>query len=125
MEENTEEKYKYGSVVVGCGLGQIQKELAVIDFVQSEYKDHRLITTALLEDNSYIVSVENPESSGRNSSNTLRLSEESYIGLVSNAYLYFTAKGMDMEAMLKNAIDQKHQIEYSYSDNLIPIDDKK
>lgn len=119
-----EKENKYGTVTVGYG-SHVEKEIPILDFVQSQYKDHRLITTAKLEDGSYLISVENPESSGRNTKNTMRLSEESYIGLVSNAFLYFSAKGESMEELMKESIDKKNEIEYSFSDNLLPVKSKK
>jgi hypothetical protein len=125
MEENKKEKSKYGTVTVGCSPGNTEKELEIVDFLQSEYKNHRLITTARLEDGSYVVSVENPESTGRNSSNKMRLSEESYVGLISNAFLYFSARGVSLEDMLMRAVDGREEIDYSYSDNLLPKDEKK
>lgn len=95
------------------------QQIEIADFLQAQYADHRLISVVGLEDESIVVSVENPTSSGRNPVNNMRLSQASFMGLLSTIHLYLSAKGFDLEAHLKTAVG-KENIEYSFSDNIKP-----
>src|ERR1044072_3299881 len=106
----SEETKNYGTVTIGFGEPE-QKELKVVDIVQATYTDHRLISTCGLEDGSYLVSVENPASTGRS------LSEKSLIGLMSTIILYFNCKDVDVLQKIKDA-SGKGAIEYTASENL-------
>lgn len=108
-----------GKVTVGYGTTQ-QREINVIDYIQVEFKDHRLISISTLEDGSVVSSVENPTSTGRGPQSTIWLSRESFIGLLASAHLYFLAKDQDIEDELKNAITGD-VINYNITDNLKPI----
>lgn len=105
-----------GKITVGYGTAE-QRELEILDFVQAEYKDHRLITISKIEDESIVAIVENPKSSGRNTQSTIWISKESFIGMLSTAFLYFSAKGEDLGELMKSVVE-KEDINYSYSDNL-------
>ena len=106
----------YGTVTVGFGTNQ-QKELQIIDFVQTTFKDNRLISVSQLEDNSYVCTVENPISTGRNPQSTMLLSKESMIGLVSTILFYFNLKDENIEDLLaKSTTDDR--VKYVSSDNL-------
>lgn len=106
---------KYGTITVGTAGDS--KELAITDFIRAQYVDHRLISIVGIEDGSTALLVENPESSGRATSQNMRLSKESLIGLLSTIMLYYSLKGINLEAELK-AASAKDKIEYSGSDNL-------
>lgn len=112
-----------GKIKVGYGTAE-ERELEIVDFVQAEYKDHRLITISEIEDGSLVTVVENPKSSGRNIQSTIWLSKESFMGMLSTAFLYFSAKGEDLGELMKSAIDN-NDIHYSYSDNLTDININK
>lgn len=107
-----------GKITVGYGSSE-QRELEIEDFVQAEYKDHRLISISQIEDGSIVAAVENPASSGRNTQATIWLSKESFIGLLATGVLYFSAKGEDLEQLMNEAFE-KEDITYAYSDNLKP-----
>lgn len=109
------EKSKYGTITVGTPNDS--KQLEILDFIRAEYTDHRLISVVGIEDGTTALLIENPESSGRATTNTMRLSRESLIGLLSTIMLYYSLKGIDLEAELKAAA-KKDKIEYSGSDNL-------
>lgn len=118
--ENNQEKPNYGKVVTPEG------QLAVIDFVRAQYKDHRVISVASVEDGSFIISVENPESTGRNPSNKMWLSKESLVGLFSTISLLFEAKDMDMRDLLNDTVDPSRLISYELSPNLKrPFEDEQ
>lgn len=101
-----EDETNYGTVEVR-GDGQPTKVLRVVDYLQADYADHRLISFAGLEDESVLVSVENPPSSGRSTQPPMCLSQESFVGLVTTGLMYMSAKGMDMEAVMKKAAGEK------------------
>lgn len=114
----SEEKEDYGSVTIGWGKSD-QRELKIIDFVRSEFKDNRMAQCCQLEDGTYCIALENYESSGRNTVNIMRLSEESFMAVIANITLYAQIKGWDLVDMTKKALDGD-VIKYNYSDNLSP-----
>lgn len=112
----------YGTITVGTPGNT--KDLAITDFIRAEYTDYRLISVAGIEDGTTALLIENPESSGRETSQHLRLSKESMIGLISTIMLYYSAKGLDLHAELEAAV-ALNKIDYSYSDNLsLPFQEK-
>lgn len=106
----------YGVVTVGYGSSQ-QQELKIVDYVRSSYKDHRVASCCLIEDGTFLISVENLQSSGRNPTNNMRLSKESFAALLSNCILYMNIKGMDVESMVRESMNGEN-IGYHFSDNL-------
>lgn len=113
-EKTPEEGNNYGKIITGDGT-----QIAVADYVQATYKDNRVISVSTLEDGSYILVIENPASSGRATSNQMWLSRESVIGLVGTIMLHMEAKGIDLEQLLKAAVNPGSDIiQYSMSDNL-------
>jgi hypothetical protein len=111
-------KNKYGEVTIGYGTDK-EKKIPIKDFLQSQFKDNRTISVSQLEDESYIVAVENLVSSGREPQSTIRLSEESLVGMVSTLFIYFGSKGMNFEDLLKKSLENnKDKIDYRFSDNL-------
>lgn len=106
-----------GKITVGAKSAE-QKEIDILDFVQSVFKDNRVITVAGLEDGSMLISVENPESTGRASHATIWLSEESVLGVLSTCLLYFGCKGEDIESLFLNSLRNKDMVDFTYSDNL-------
>lgn len=111
-----------GKVTVGFGTAE-QKEMEIIDFVQAEFKDHRLISISEIEDGSLVTVVENPKSTSRNTQATIWLSKESFIGMLSTAFIYFSAKGEDLGKLMQTAVEN-NQIDYTFSDNLTALDSK-
>lgn len=71
-----------------------------------------------LVDDSYVIGVENHESTGRAVKATIWLSEESFIGMLTTSFLYFSQKGVDLEGILKQAVSNKSTIEFVHSGNL-------
>jgi hypothetical protein len=106
----------YGHITVAA-LSKEPREIPILSFIQSHFKDNRVISIMEVENNSYVISVENPESTGRNSKETLWLSEESLTGFILSVFFLYAAKGKDFDKTLKEAIE-KTGISYSYSDNL-------
>ena len=109
----------YGAITVGTGTLNEHK-IEIVDFIQAKYKDNRLVSMSQLEDKSFVVAVENPESSGRNTQATIWLSKESVIAMLSTCMMYFTAKEENINELLKESTEG-NLINYSFSDNLKPI----
>lgn len=109
----------YGKFTSGVGSDE-QREHQVVDFVKALFLDNRLISIGQIEDGSYVCSVENPSSTGRNPNVSIWLTKESLMGLLSTAMLYFSIKGEDINKILQESVEGK-AIEYSFSDNLKPI----
>ena len=115
--ENTEQKESLGKATIGFGTNQ-QTELEIVDFLKAEYKDNRLMSVVMLEDETFIFSVENPVSSGRAPHQSMRLGKESAIGMLSTLLLYFNTKlGEDgiQEAFKETSV--RNEINYSASPN--------
>jgi len=106
----------YGKITVGFGTSA-ERELDVVSYVSTKYKDNRLVSVSELEDGSFVGVVENPASTGRNPQSIIWLSKESFIGLISTAIMYLNMKKEDVEKLLEEAVS-KEAVEYSYSDNL-------
>ncbi len=113
-----EDVKSYGKVTVGYGSMQ-QKEIDVIEFLQAEYKDRRLVSISVLNDDlkSIVATVENPLSTGRNPQSSIWLSPESMFALLSTYFLFLTMRGIDVESMVKQSIS-KDAVDFSYSDGL-------
>lgn len=105
-------KNKIGQAL--CESAEGSKQLDIIDLIRSEFKDHRLITVAKLEDNSFMLSVENPQSSGRAIQSNMRLTEESLLGLLASCMIYFEHNSIDLSNKLLELINSDN-IQYSYS----------
>lgn len=116
MENNEEEKNDYGSVTVGRG-SSVQREIKIVSYLRAQYKDHRLVSCCLLEDDSYVLLVENPSSTGRSDKQTMRLSKESASALISTFMMYNAMKGIDSQEMVKESANGT-QIGIDYSNDL-------
>lgn len=106
----------YGKVTVGVGSLE-QRQLEIIEFIQARYKDNRVVSVAKLEDETFVLGVENPRSTGRSDQATIWLSRESAIGLIATTLIYFTSEGVDFEKLLSDSLE-KNDIDISYSENL-------
>lgn len=107
----------YGTVFIGFGTS-LQHELKIIDYIQGEFKDHRLVSIACLDDNTILLGIENPESTGR-SNYKMRLSQESFLAMFFAMALYSDCKGIDLSEASKQTVERE-QIYYCFSDNLKP-----
>lgn len=113
------EEKSYGKATVGYGTGD-QREVDIKDFVQATFKNNRVISVMSLEDGTYVISVENTPSSGR-ICQQMRLSRESFIGLIATSLMYLNCKRENTNDVLRESIG-KEEIEYSFSDNLKPFE---
>jgi len=106
----------YGKITVGYGTKE-QRELEIKNFVQANFIDNRLINIAEIEDGSYLIAVENPQSTGRATQVSIWLGKESFIAVLGTAHLYLSAKGEDSGRLLQE-VTVNNDIQFSFSDNL-------
>src|SRR5574344_562309 len=109
-------KKTYGKIILRTAEPE-QIELNIIECVQSHFIYGRTITINKSEENTYLLSVKNSESSGRNPKATMHLTKESMIGLYALISVYFQVSGIDYENEL-NKIIIGEQFKISCSDNL-------
>lgn len=70
--------------------------------VRCEFADHRLVTVAHTEEDAYLLSVENPQSSGRATQTNMYLTEGSAAALFYTYILYLEHNGIDANELFKN-----------------------
>jgi len=109
------DKKTYGEV--RCLEKGVETTKQVESYVQARFTDNRLISVSKLEDETYVLAVENPESTGRATAVHMRLTEESLIGLVTTIHMHINCDSADSEKMLQEATKGK-SVDYSFSDNL-------
>lgn len=106
----------YGKVTTGYGT-ENQKEIKVVEFIRTTYNDNRNITISKLEDDSLFLSVENPKESGREPQAMIRLSKESFVGLLTTCLMYSNSVGLDLKEALETQMNGD-SVGYSHSDNI-------
>lgn len=105
---------KLGTVILGPDPEHPVKELEITDLVRSTFKDHRLCTIARTEEGTFVLSVENPQSSGRATMSQMHVTEESMLSLVSCVCLYYHVNQVDMDAKLRD-VAEKDSIQYEHA----------
>lgn len=93
----------YGKVIAGAGTDE-EKTMDITGYVMMEYKDKRVVKTLSISDGTYYVSVENPIESGRLPITEMRLSKESFIGILATSLSLLAGEGVDMDEELRKAI---------------------
>ena len=119
MEEKSDSNY--GTITVGFGTYAI-RDVPIKSYVQARFLDNRLVTIMAVEDkgeHSYVISIENPESTGR-STQKIWLSEESLIAFQTLTIIMVGAEGKDLKEALSKSLEQSDtsHIRYSCSNNL-------
>lgn len=93
-----------------------KKELSITDLVRAEYKDHRLCTVIRTEENSYVLAVENPQSTGRNTLSQMHLTEESMLSLISCVFLFYQHNGINIIDRFQQ-LANSDQLKYEFASN--------
>ncbi|WP_216726121.1 hypothetical protein [Hymenobacter siberiensis] len=109
---NEEQPVSYGEIVKPNG-----EKLQIIDYLQADYVDNRVISVSTIENGSVLLAVENPASTGRNTRNQMWLSAESAFGLLNAMHMYYLAKGVNMEDAVR-ACAKSDQVTYRKTPNL-------
>lgn len=102
-----------GTVTVSDSFGS--RNIAITDFVRSTFKDHRLCTVIRTEENTYVLAIENPSSTGRATIANIHLSEESMLALVSCVMIYYEHKGIDITQKFQELINSE-KINYEFNE---------
>jgi len=103
-----------GTITICDFDGQGSREVEITDIVRSVFRDHRFCTVARGEDNTFVLAVENPRSSGRNPLAQIYLTEESMLALVNCICLYYLRKGVDIASKMQELVDSD-TIEFEYN----------
>lgn len=103
---NQEEKdYGYADAPEG--------RLRIMEYVKSDYTDGRESYVAKLEDGTYVISIMNPDDSGRKNIESMRLTKDSLVAVLYAAAFFWKHKQSElMEGMMRASI--------STSDNINP-----
>jgi len=110
------EKKEYGHVTVGFET-PTETKLEVMEFIQTIYNDNRKITISKLEDDTLFLTVENPKETQRAEQVMMRLSKESFVGLITTCLMYANSTGMDLQGELSKQMGDD-KVQYSHSDNI-------
>ena len=86
-----------GNIKVVDSMGT---EIPVVDYLQMEYTNCRLISCIKTINNEYLISVENPKSTGRAAIAQMRLTEESLYGLLNTIMLFFSKNNVDVSKIM-------------------------
>lgn len=116
-----EEKKTYGKLTIGVGT-HLQRDTEIVDYLKASFKDSRFIMIGEVSEGGHLLMVENLPSTGRQPQQTMWLSEESLMGIVTTTFLYFNAKGIDMKELLNMAVPREGLIDYTFSPNLRKTD---
>jgi hypothetical protein len=111
------EREYFGEATVATGTS-FERKIKIISYMQANYKDNRLVSIVELENNEgYMLTVENPPSSGRNTQEKMWLSKESFIGLIGTAMMFYEGRNMNLGEELEKSVSG-NDIHYSCSPNV-------
>lgn len=102
-----------GTITIGVGTDR-ERTIQITDMLRCEVKDHQLVTIAKDEEGNYLLSIENPASTGRFPETSMYLTEGSFIALLSTVHLFLDKKNINMEEMLKSFVFDKESVHYEY-----------
>ena len=109
-----EESKNIGEITLGYGSDSARK-VVITDMVRCEFADHRLVTGAHTDEDAYLLSVENPQSTGRASQTNMYLTEGSAAALFYTYILYLEHNGIDVNELFKKYILDDQEIKYEFS----------
>lgn len=118
-EENTSDKKSIGTVVCSDRNNGTMERREVKNFLRSTFKDHRLISVVEVdqeEENTFIISVENPESTGRATVSNIHLSKQSFSAVIAACMLFQMGKEVDLDKELRESV-QGEAVEFSFGGN--------
>lgn len=103
-----------GIVTIGYG-SEHERKVKITNMVRCEFSDHRLVTVAKTEEGCYLLSVENPVSSGRETQTSMYLTEGSAVALLSTYMLYLEHNEIDADELFKKYMLSDKEIKYEFS----------
>lgn len=102
-----------GIVTIGYG-SEYERQVKITNMVRCEFSGHRLVTVAKTEEDCYLLSVENPTSSGREPQTSMYLTEGSAVALLSTYMLYLEHNGIEQNELFKKYILNGEEIKYEF-----------
>lgn len=108
---------KIGTVTITDDYGNVIRKIEMTDMVRSVFSDHRLCSVARTEENTFVLVVENPESTGRHPRCQMHLSEESMLAIVNAVFLYYMHHDIDINEKMKSIVDSD-TINFEYIDEV-------
>lgn len=109
-------KEDYGNATIGWGTPK-EHQVKIESYCKVLFVDDRICSTIKLENGNYCLTVENPESSGREPLNQMMLTKESLLGLMSSMIIHLNGEGINFETVLKEMTDNG-TIDYFLTPNL-------
>lgn len=109
-----EESKDIGEITLGFD-NESARKVVITDMVRCEFEYHRLVTVAYTDEDAYLLSVENPQSSGRATQSNMYLTEGSAVALLYTYILYLEHNGIDVNELFKKYILDDKEIKYEFS----------
>lgn len=103
-----------GTITIGYG-SEHERKVKITNMVRCEFSDHRLVTVAKTEEDCYLLSIENPKSSGREPQTSMYLTEGSAVALLSTYMLYLEHNEIDANELFKKYILNDEKLKYEFS----------
>ena len=110
-----EEKEDYGFATIG--VGTTNEKVRIENWISAYYKDGRKFTIVRLENENLALTIENHETSDRNTRQEMLLTQESFFSMYATMCLHMLAEGVDLEEVFNKAT-QKGGIDYACTPNL-------
>lgn len=109
-----EESKNIGEITLGFD-NESARKVVITDMVRCEFEDHRLVTVAHTDEDAYLLSVENPQSSGRATQSNMYLTEGSAVALLYTYILYLEHNGIDANELFKKYRLDDQEVKYEFS----------
>ena len=106
-----------GTVTITDDFGNVVRKVEMTDMVRSTFSGHRLCSVARTEDNTFVLVVENPESTGRYPKRQMHLTEESLLAIMSAVFLYYMHHNIDINEKMLSIVDSD-TINFEYIDEI-------
>lgn len=107
-----EEKKSKGTIDLYDGCNS--RKMEITDWVRGTYKDHRLCSVIRTEENTFVLSVENPTSSGRAVQSNIHLTEDSMLAMMSSILIYYEHHGIDITKRMAELVNSD-SMNYEFS----------
>lgn len=107
-----DEKKSIGTIEIHDGMKSRQVEIT--DWVRSTFNDHRLCSVIRTEEGSFVLSVENPASSGRATQCNIHLTEDSMLAMMSAIFIYYQHHGIDITKRMEELVNSG-SLNYEFS----------
>lgn len=106
-----------GTLTLGTGTDR-ERTIQITDMLSCEFQGNRKATVAKDEEGNYLLSINNPASSGRQPETVMYLTEGSFMAILLTSHLFLSKKGIDLnEKMKEYSLDEDHtDFEYQFNE---------